>query len=127
MMTHVFTTIAKLIDEDTEAYISRTLLENPLDDDTRESVRGIIKEAMSPKRVRIVCDCLFVIVDAIKKQERKKQQKQGNMTNATPTIETTPTNTTRPKTKKTHTPPTDRQELPVILNNNTNTKKKKKK
>ena len=32
-----------------------------------------------------------------------------------------------PKTKKTHTPPTDRQMPLVILNNNTNKKKKKKK
>ena len=100
-MTHIFTTIAKLIDEDTEAYI-RILLENPLDDDTRESVRGILMEAMSPKRTQIVCDCLFRIVAAINKQERKKQK---HRVLATPPIASPPplTNTIRPKTKNTHT------------------------
>mmetsp|Transcript_5985 Transcript_5985/g.6714 ORF Transcript_5985/g.6714 Transcript_5985/m.6714 type:complete len:163 (+) Transcript_5985:65-553(+) len=92
MMTHVFTTIGELIDEDTEAYI-RTLLKNPLDDDTREAVRGILKEAMSPKRTQIVCDWLFRIVNANQKQERRKQQKQGNMTTATPPTASPPTNT----------------------------------
>ena len=92
MMTHVFTTISELIDEDTEAYI-RILLKNPLDDDIKEAVCGILKEAMSPKRTQIVCDGLFRIVDAIQKQERKKQQKQGNMTTATPPTVSPPINT----------------------------------
>ena len=71
MMTHVFTTITKLIDEDIEEYI-RILLENLLDDDTREIICGILTEAKSPKFVAVVCDRLFRIVAAIKKQERKK-------------------------------------------------------
>ena len=107
MMTHVFSTITELTNEDIEEYIYGMLLKNSCDNDTREFVRGILKEAMSPKAARVVCDHLFALVDAIEKQERKKQQKQGNMTTVTPPIEITPTNTTRPKTKKTHTSPTD--------------------
>ena len=105
------------------------LLENPFDDDTREFVCGIFKEVMPNARVgAAVCDRLFALVDAIKKQQ-KKQQKRGNMATANhPKIASLPTNTKIPTTtNKTHTPPKDRQIPPVILNNNTNKKKKKQK
>ena len=70
------------------------LVEDHSDDDTREFVRGILKEAMpNTPVVAVVCDRLFVLVDAIKKQRKKKQQKQGNTTIATPPIANPPTNT----------------------------------
>lgn len=53
-------------------------MENPFDDDTRETVCGILTEAKSPKFATVVCDCLFALVDAIVKQRKRKQQKQGN-------------------------------------------------
>ena len=87
------------------------LVKDDSDDDTREFVRGILKEAMpNPRLGAVVFYRLFVLVDAIKKQRKKKQQKQGNMTNATPMIASQPSNTkTRPTTttKKTNTPPKD--------------------
>ena len=49
------------------------LVEDHSDDDTREFVRGILKEAMPNARVgAVVCDRLFVLVDAIKKPRKKK-------------------------------------------------------
>ena len=66
MMTHEFTFITDLIDDNTEVYI-RSLLKNLLDD-TREIIRETLMEAMSPKRTQIVCDHLFKIAAAIKKQ-----------------------------------------------------------
>ena len=63
------------------------LVEDHSDDDTREFVCGILKEAIPNARVgAVVCDRLFVLVDAIKKQQKKEQQKQGNMTITTPPI-----------------------------------------
>ena len=68
MMTHVCSKIAEITDKASEVYISRTLLKDPLDDDTRESIRGILKEAVSPKLARVVCDRLFALIDAIEEQ-----------------------------------------------------------
>ena len=75
MLTDVFSTITKYTDDDTAEYVSETLLANPCDDDTRESVREIIKEAKTPKFAAVICDCLFAIVDAIE-NKRKRQQKR---------------------------------------------------
>ena len=107
------------------------LEEDHSDDDTREFVRGILKEAIPNNRAEeVVCDRLFGLIDRI-----KEQQKQGNVTIATPPITSPPTNTkiqSTPNTNKntntntTHTQPKD-QQVPVISNNNTNKKNKKKK
>ena len=53
-MIHIFSSIAKLTDEDTAEYIAETVLENPFDDDTREFVRGMLNEAMPYRRVEVV-------------------------------------------------------------------------
>ena len=70
-MIYVFSSIAKLTDEDTVEYIAETVLENPFDDDTREFVGGILKEAMPYRHAGVVLsDRLFVLVDAIEKQQK---------------------------------------------------------
>ena len=121
-MIHVLSNIAKLTDEDTAEYIAETVLKNPFDDDTREFVPGILKEAMPYRRAGVVlCDRLFVLVYAIEKQRKKKQQKQNNMITAT---KIRPTSTPNRNTKTTHTQLKD-QQLPVISINNTNKKKEK--
>ena len=91
MVTQVFSTIAKYTDDDTAEYVSAMLLENPCDDDTREMVQEIIKEAKTPKLAAYICDHLFKILDVIEKQERKKQQKQKQTS--------PPTTRSAPKTK----------------------------
>ena len=66
--TQLRSTIAKLTDEDTEGYVSGTLLEDPLDADTREFVCEILMEAVSPQCAvdgAVECDRLFALVDGI--------------------------------------------------------------
>merc|ERR1712238_552106 len=102
-------------------YIAGMLEEDHSDDDTRELVREILKEAMPNARAgAVTCDRLFGLIDKI-----KKQQQQGNVTITTSPITSQPTKST-PKTNTTHTQQKD-QQAPVISNNTTNKKKKKKK
>ena len=101
-------TVAKLLDEDTLECVFGMLSEDPFDDDTRETVRGILMEALDAVGMgKVVCDRLFAFLD-IKKQQ---QQQQIDTTTAnTLPIATPPTNTkSRPtlNTKKTHIHPTD--------------------
>ena len=120
-LLYVFSTIAKLTDDNTAEYIAGMLEEDHSDDDTREFVCGILKEAMPNARAgAVICDRLFGLIDRI-----KKQQKQENVTIAAPLITSPPTKST-PNTNTIHTQQKDRQ-VTVISNNNTNKKKKKKK
>ena len=69
--TQLHSTIAELTDEDTEAYVSGTLMEDPFYEDTREFVREILMEALSPQCAfdgAVVCDRLFALLDEISKQ-----------------------------------------------------------
>merc|ERR1712238_480292 len=107
--------------------VFESLVEDPVDEDTREFVRAIIMEALSSQfdvDGAVLCDNLFVVLDAI-------------YTTIDNLIATPPTNTkirpksntnthTKVKTKTTRTQPKDRQ-VPVIWNNNTNKRKRKKK
>ena len=82
-------------------YAYGMLSEDPFDDDdTRETICGILMEALSsPFDVdgTVVCDTLFVLFDI------DKQQQQLNTTTVnTPPIATSPMNT-----KTTHTQPKD--------------------
>ena len=71
--------------------------EDHSDDDTREFVQEILKEAMPSARAgAVTCDCLFGLIDKI-----KKQQQQGNVTIATPPITSPPTKSTQKRTQHT--------------------------
>ena len=70
-LTQLCSTITELSDKDTEAYVTGTLMENPFDEDTREFVREILMEAVSPQCVfdgAVVCDRLFALLDEISNQ-----------------------------------------------------------
>ena len=92
-------------------FVNGMLLEDPDDNGTKEFVCEILVEALLSQLDfggvdgAALCDRLFALLDFNKQQQ---QQLDTTTANTLP-IAISPTNTIRPrpKTKKTHTPPTD--------------------
>ena len=81
-LTYVFSTIAKLTDEDIVDYIAWILVEEHSDDDIREFIR----EAMPNARAgAVVCERLFGLIDRIKKHQTEEDKFSDTTTDKTTT------------------------------------------
>ena len=64
-------TVPKLLNEDTMEYVYEMILEDPFNDDTRETVCGILMEALLSQfdvDGMVVCESLFTLLDIDKQQ-----------------------------------------------------------
>ena len=120
-LAQVIPNFAKLLNEDTMVYVIGMLLEDPYDDDTRETVREILMEALSSHcdcdgvDGEALCDGLFMLIDPDQQQEQQ-QQRDTISSNNPPIVISTNTKTRPPKTS-----------TPMNTNTNTNNNKKKQK